>query len=605
MQITSILSNIRSWLACGNRSKWLIFISLCFVLFLKTVLFQYLICRNIYISSLWKNPTIFFAFWGGKIAPIIVLSAFIWIAKKQWWTMIVCLLIDIWIVANVFYFKANGMLLTVESMLMVDNLNGFWDSLKIFMNIEIFIYPIISIIYIIVVWLLDSRSERNYLIFTIWIITSMIVISATNYSHIRTISHKRNNNFIDCSPGKFCYTLDKYATEHDIHSPQKYVTRQSIISYFPAIFSYYFQKKEVIDNVELLENDKKEIENLLQDSKHVDITPQYNLVYVLVESLESWVLDDVASCYYMPNLNKLMKQYHTFVCDNLKTQVKHGVSADGQLINMTGLLPISAGATCKLYGTNMYPNLAHFYPQSAIINPVSGIWNQAVVTKSYGFHELIECRAEYQWNDMQVIEYLWNYIQSRDSSFCVLGITIDSHMPFVYGSKNVYLHPMDMPQIMSNYLNSLHYTDSCIGVLLDSVLNSPLAENTTIVITGDHTIFRDEIGFSDMNKYAQDNSINFKAGHTFTPLIIYSPNIEGNIHISDTCYQMDIFPTILHLIGAEDYYWQGLGINLLDSVARKNRQITESEAFRLSDLIIRSDYFRNYCTISDSIVQSE
>ena len=139
MQITSILSNIRSWSASGNRSKWLIFISLCFVLFLKTVLFQYLICRNIYISSLWKNPTIFFAFWGGKIAPVIVLSAFIWIAKKQWWTMIVCLLIDIWIVANVFYFKANGMLLTVESMLMVDNLNGFWDSLKIFMNIEIFI----------------------------------------------------------------------------------------------------------------------------------------------------------------------------------------------------------------------------------------------------------------------------------------------------------------------------------------------------------------------------------------------------------------------------------------------------------------------------------
>ena len=175
----------------------------------------------------------------------------------------------------------------------------------------------------------------------------------------------------------------------------------------------------------------------------------------------------------------------------------------------------------------------------------------------------------------------------------------------MYGVEHTMHEFENMPQTMSAYLNCLHYTDSCIGVLLDSVLNSPLAENTTIVITGDHTIFRDEIGFSEMNKYAQDNSINFKAGRTFTPLIIYSPNIEGNIHISDTCYQMDIFPTILHLIGAEDYYWQGLGINLLDSVARKNRQITESEAYRLSDLIIRSDYFRNYCTISDSIVQSE
>ena len=160
-----------------------------------------------------------------------------------------------------------------------------------------------------------------------------------------------------------------------------------------------------------------------------------------------------------------------------------------------------------------------------------------------------------------------------------------------------------MPQAMSDYLNCLHYTDSCIGVLLDSVLNSPLAENTTIVITGDHTIFRDEIGFSDMTRYAQDNNIDFKAGHTFTPLIIYSPNIEGNINITDTCYQMDIFPTILHLIGADDYYWQGFGVNLLDSVARNNRQITENEAYRLSDLMIRSDYFRHYSAERDTISQ--
>ena len=603
MQIRSVFSNIRSWLAGGNRSKWLIFLLFCFALFLKTVLFQYLICRNIYISSLWRNPPIFFAFWGGKMAPVILLSAFVWITKKQWWTVIICLLIDIWIVANVFYFKANGMLLTVESMLMVDNLSGFWDSLKIFIDIEVFLYPIISMIYCMMLWIVDSKSEKKYLIFTIWIITSIIVTLATNFSHIRTISNRGNNNLIDCLPGKFCYTLDRYHPHLDIHSPQKYVGRQSIISYFPAIVSYYFQKKENSANVELVENDKKEIENLLQDSRDVDIIPQYNLVYILVESLESWALNDVASYSYMPNLNKFMQQYHTFVCNNVKPQVKHGVSGDGQMINITGLLPISNGAACKLYGTNIYPNIAHFYSKSAIINPRSGVWNQTVVTNSYGFQELIECRAEYQWNDMQVVECLWDYIQSSDSSFCILGITIDSHMPFIHGSKNVYSHPIDMPQVMSNYLNSLHYTDSCIGLLLDSVLNTPLAENTTIVITGDHTIFRDEIGFSDMTKYAQDNNIDFKAGHTFTPLIIYSPNIEGNIHITDTCYQMDIFPTILHLIGAEDYYWQGFGVNLLDSVARNNRQITENEAYRLSDLMIRSDYFRHYCAERDTISQ--
>ena len=87
----------------------------------------------------------------------------------------------------------------------------------------------------------------------------------------------------------------------------------------------------------------------------------------------------------------------------------------------------------------------------------------------------------------------------------------------------------------------------------------------------------------------------------YCPLIIYSPEIEGNIHVTDTCYQMDVFPTILNLIGAEDYFWHGFGVNVMDSVARHNRPITEEEAYRLSDLMIRSDYFRNYYNPFDGI----
>ena len=78
---------------------------------------------------------------------------------------------------------------------------------------------------------------------------------------------------------------------------------------------------------------------------------------------------------------------------------------------------------------------------------------------------------------------------------------------------------------------------------------------------------------------------------TFTPLLIYSPNISENIQVRDTCYQMDIYPTIMHLIGCEDYYWKGFGVNLMDSIARHNRSITEQEAYELSDKLIRSNFF--------------
>ena len=214
------------------------------------------------------------------------------------------------------------------------------------------------------------------------------------------------------------------------------------------------------------------------------------------------------------------------------------------------------------------------------------------MTQSYHFQQLMEPKYDESWNDIDIMTHLLDWCTEQDTTFCALGLTITSHVPFVYGNKHIANNVPEMPALMSAYLNSLHYTDSCIGGFIDSIMASSLAHNTSIIITGDHTIFNTETAFEDMNNYALKNKIPFHAGNNFVPLIIYSPEIEGNIQVTDTCYQMDIFPTILHLIGAEDYYWHGFGVNLLDSAARNNRPCSEQEAYRLSDLIIRSDYFR-------------
>ena len=57
---------------------------------------------------------------------------------------------------------------------------------------------------------------------------------------------------------------------------------------------------------------------------------------------------------------------------------------------------------------------------------------------------------------------------------------------------------------------------------------------------------------------------------------------------------MDVFPTILHLIDCEDYYWNGFGVNLLDLTARQYRPITESDAYELSDKLIRSNSLKSH-----------
>ena len=605
---TNRLSRLRAWFAQGNRTAWAVFILFALILFLKTMIFHWTCFHSVLISSLWKNPTEFFRFWGGKITPILFLGSFVFLTKRYGWTTIVHVLTDIWLIANLFYYKANTLFLSVETMKMADNMNGFWDSLLTYMGWDIFILPILSLFYVGVFWLLHlyHSSKRKYLHFAIALALSLALMVFCNYafglsmklwtaqnSTTEEINEKwlfgeRFNCYFPF--GNVYYWARKQSSLDYNAFAMQYVKEYSVIGYFPSCFVYNMLSPtgEIIQLTDLQQEEiDKFIHKAEGDTPIISIT---NLIFILFESLESWPIDSVCGYAYMPYLQQLTQQEHVLYADKLCSQTRHGNSADGQMISVTGLLPISNGATCRLYGKNCFPNYAHFYTHSAIANPAPGMWQQSVVTFSYQFDELIEPTKSEHWGDSGLVEKVLEYVQNQDSSFCILGITVDSHVPFAHGSTYPKYVVEGMPNIMSAYLNCLAYTDSCIGTLLEAIQNSPLAANTTIVISGDHTIFRSQD--AEMDSFAKANNIPMQMGHTFTPLIIYSPEIEGNIQVKDTCYQMDIFPTILHLIGAEDYYWHGFGVNLLDSAARNNRPCTEQEAYRLSDLIIRSDYFR-------------
>ena len=589
---TNRLSRLRAWFAQGNHTAWAVFFLFALVLFLKTMIFHWTCFHSVLISSLWKNPTEFIRFWGGKITPILFLGSFVFITKRYWWTVVAHLLTDIWLIANLFYYKANTLFLSVETMKMADNMSGFWDSLLTYMGWDIFIMPILTILYAATMLLLHlyRSPQRKYPHFAITMLTSLALAVLGNYLGGVIFRKYEPTAEIYSFPFGSVYRIAKIDLWEDFNA-EPYINNQSIISYFPACFVYSILSPAG-EIMQLSESQRKEIDKhiIYQTDKTPYVVPKTNLIFILFESLESWPLDSVCAYAYMPCLQQLKQQEHVLYADKLRSQTRHGNSADGQMIGVTGLLPISNGATCRLYGENDYPNYAHFYAHSAISNPAPGMWQQSVVTFSYHFNELIEPQRGEHWGDKGLMEKLLEYTQNQDSSFCILGITVDSHVPFAQGSTHPKHVVEGMPNIMSAYLNCLAYTDSCIGELLNAIQESPLADNTTIVISGDHTIFRSQD--TEMDRFAKENGIPMQTGHTFTPLIIYSPEIEGNIQVTDTCYQMDIFPTILHLIGAEDYYWHGFGVNLLDSASRNNRPCTEQEAYRLSDLIIRSDYFR-------------
>jgi phosphoglycerol transferase MdoB-like AlkP superfamily enzyme len=67
-------------------------------------------------------------------------------------------------------------------------------------------------------------------------------------------------------------------------------------------------------------------------------------------------------------------------------------------------------------------------------------------------------------------------------------------MPFMQTIYTVSSHPpYDVPyskikgiSVRDKYLNSVSYTDSCLGRFIHSLRNSPLWENTLLIVTSDH-----------------------------------------------------------------------------------------------------------------------
>ena len=584
----------------GNRSRIFIFCWFSFFLLLFSLLFHLFIYHDLH----WGQPLEFVATWFPQIAISLLIAAPVWISRRNWWTIPVLLLLDVWIIANILYFRANNILLTYNAIMMAKNVGGVGGSVLMFVNWKSAIFLILTVVYAVVaMWIAPvnrTKPGKHSLISNIAVLLAVcfgsLIGSYANFLLRLRTSEKltqaqMTNMFVD-------------AFELSASDPIQYVQQHSVFAYLPMAFLQGAVANSAVQAEEppVLNTEEKTAMEVLDTQEAAAPLPKHNLILICVESLESWPLEitDQSGVYVTPNLYALSRSTSGFYAPFMKSQVRHGVSSDGHMILNTGLLPLQNGAACRLLPENTYPNYAHLFKSSVLVNAVApDFWNNATAARNYGYRKMVkpdfdqdkvevfEKVMDLSWSDAEMFRHAAYEWKEMEKPRCLMTLTLSSHSPFSLVPENKdLLFPATLPKAMRAYFSCLHYTDSCIGAFLSELEQAGELDNTVVVITGDHTVFKSMLWW-EFQRYMERHEMPQMPAKNYVPLIILAPQMERQ-ELNEECWQADIYPTIMSLIGCKSYHWKGVGINLLE---KEPRLLEEQQAYMLSDKLLRSNYF--------------
>ncbi len=526
----------------------------------------------IYFCIDWSMQTTFrgMSFWelyaSNALLALVLMLPYM-LTRKIWAQALTIGIADCALVANLMYRRTYFTPIPPESYLMVGNLGDFTASVTDSLHWLDLGFPLLLAA---TVWLAARlpgarypRRWRAYLI-ALGLLALVIAAGLLAKGGFSKVMRKLSSS---------CYYN---TTPVQIYTPVGYLA-------YTAMETEDELTPEVAARVDLWLKGKERLRPYvgLPDS----VAPRKNLVVVLLESFEGWLPEnEIDGKPITPYINSLLKDSATFFAPRVLSQVSSGRSIDGQLLIFTGLLPRLHTIFSTKHPANFYPTLnkalrEKYGTKSYIFTcdrPIT--WNQQAVSPAFGYDAMYS-RDAWNLDDMigrpaklsdqsffrQSVDLirkgdLWPDGEPRLLTF----VSYSGHNPWLLPDEkkdpDFDLHAMDLNKRFADYATMAHYTDAQLHIIIDYLKSRPDYDETLVVITGDHeglAYYRDEIVAADRLHLVSDKQ--------FVPLIILNSPVGGQV--DEVVGQYDIYPTLLGMLGLDDYPWKGLGQTMLAPVA--------------------------------------
>lgn len=498
------------------------------------------------------------------MASVLILLSIGILLKRKYRSkfLYICnLIISIFIICNLNYFRYFKDIISIPVIINSFQLGAVGSSVRFLIKpsdflytVDLFIIPIAN--KLLYKFHLKSKNKLSIksriLIFMCFIITGTAIDSNLFYklseNQPRLLSTMYNKVYIAKHLGILNYHyLDIYNTIHNKISRVKPVP-----------------KRELTDIQKFLKSNKSSGKNF-----HGAYYGK-NLIIIQVEALQGFVINSsINGQEITPNLNRLAESSEYF--DNFYYQVAAGGTSDAEFMVNNSLYPAESGAAYFLYPGNKFESMPKSfdnkgYETSALHGFRESFWNRNVMYKSFGFKHFYGEKSFRQnetvglgLSDRSFLSQSVKKLKSLKNPYYAFLITLSSHFPYddvnKYGNFNV--GNME-GSLIGNYIKSIHYTDTQLGMFFNDLEKNGILKNSVIVLYGDHYAIPKNkqnqfLKFYNKNSISDVDWIKLQK----VPLMIHFPDerLKGVNHkISG---EMDIYPTISNLFNLSSSYMMG------------------------------------------------
>ncbi len=483
--------------------------------------------------------------------------------KKYIFLMVIYLFLSILLYSNILYYRFFNDYITLPTLAQTQNVGEIGGSVVSLFKPYDFLFFIDFILLIgllafrfVKIEIRDMNRQKVTAFFIISLAVSCANLGLAELDRPELLTRGFDRNYIVKYIGLYNYTL------------------------YDAVQSTNASAQRVMAN----SNDITEVYNYTK-SNYANPNPAYfgaakgmNVIYFHLESFQNFLIHyKLNGEEVTPFLNSLTEEKNTIYFDNFFHQTAHGKTSDAEFMLENSLYGLTQGSAFMQKSLNTYQAAPAILGQqgytSAVFHGNSGsFWNRDEIYKSFGYDHFFDSSyykmdpedlADYGLMDKPFLKESIPLLESLPQPFYTKFITVTNHFPFPIDKKDATIEPntTGVPSVDS-YFQTARYADEALKQFFASLKKSGLYDNSIIIMYGDH------YGISKDNNPEMEQVL----GKTITPfestglqrvpLFIHVPGIKGGVN-HEYGGQIDVLPTLLHLLGIDSKKYVQFGTDLL------------------------------------------